>query len=164
MSKPLSELKEELLTSYEELGTWRRVGDRYGVSSAVAWQIAKGQLRPRNTDLCQTFELDESPRHKLICPECDCSIPYDYSEAPCPYCGKQFIDIASHHDHIYPRSLGGPDEEWNMIQCCQECNLVKGGRDPWEWKGENWLPPNGYEAQFAYVYAFRKELEHGKPV
>jgi 5-methylcytosine-specific restriction endonuclease McrA len=33
-----------------------------------------------------------------------------------------------HIDHIIPKRLNGGDDEWNLRQLCQNCNLSKGGR------------------------------------
>lgn len=33
-----------------------------------------------------------------------------------------------HIDHVIPKRLNGSDDEWNLRQLCQMCNLGKGGR------------------------------------
>jgi 5-methylcytosine-specific restriction endonuclease McrA len=42
----------------------------------------------------------------------------------CPYCGKP-IGSKPHADHIYPVSLGGRSEDWNMVYVCSQCNFSK---------------------------------------
>ena len=40
----------------------------------------------------------------------------------CNYCAGPF----EHVDHVIPRSQGGPDEPWNLVPACADCNLRKG--------------------------------------
>lgn len=58
----------------------------------------------------------------------------------CPYCGGP-LGRQPHADHIYPVSLGGRSEHWNMVYVCADCNALKSnmtlmgfihrrGRDP----------------------------------
>jgi len=42
----------------------------------------------------------------------------------CPYCGKP-LGPQPHADHIYPVSLGGRSEHWNMVYVCADCNALK---------------------------------------
>ena len=157
MMRMLSDVKASLEASYKELGTWRLVGEEHGISAAIAWQIVHKNFKPRSTELRTALGLGDLSHHHIDCPECGASINYDVAQSPCPYCNEAYIITGSHFDHIVPRIRGGTDDDWNLVQCCQECNLVKHDRTPWEWLGENWLPPDGQELQFAYAYAFRKE-------
>jgi hypothetical protein len=45
----------------------------------------------------------------------------------CHYCDAVFPQTV---DHIVPRSLGGPDAQWNLVPCCQACNSAKANRWP----------------------------------
>lgn len=47
----------------------------------------------------------------------------------CTYCGLPF----EHTDHVLPSSRGGPDEAWNLVPACADCNLSKSARTPCEW-------------------------------
>jgi len=33
-------------------------------------------------------------------------------------------------DHVIPRCQGGPSSWGNLVACCRECNMLKGGRTP----------------------------------
>lgn len=59
----------------------------------------------------------------------------------CAYCHRFTKRLTI--DHIVPRSKGGSDEDWNRIDCCENCNLSKGDRDPVEWARDilNYLKP-----------------------
>lgn len=51
----------------------------------------------------------------------------------CAYCGvskESAIAIGARLtvDHIVPRSMGGPDELWNLVAACGKCNSSKGNR------------------------------------
>jgi len=45
----------------------------------------------------------------------------------CPWCEKPLPpDLANTHlDHVWPRSKGGPDEEWNLQILHARCNHYK---------------------------------------
>lgn len=48
----------------------------------------------------------------------------------CQYCGKRFVTSELSLDHVKPRSQGG-DTTWeNIVCCCVNCNVKKGGRTP----------------------------------
>jgi len=49
----------------------------------------------------------------------------------CAYCGKKIRWSDAHVDHIWPRSKGGPDAEWNLVVACPECNLKKSDKIGW---------------------------------
>lgn len=49
----------------------------------------------------------------------------------CAYCRRLTSHLTT--DHVVPRSKGGPDEEWNRVQACGQCNLSKANRDPNQW-------------------------------
>lgn len=43
----------------------------------------------------------------------------------CWMCGRPLTASGSgfHHDHLIPRSLGGPDADWNLAPACGRCNV-----------------------------------------
>lgn len=44
----------------------------------------------------------------------------------CWICGTEFSDSnKKHNDHLIPKSLGGPDETWNMAPACAYCNMSR---------------------------------------
>ncbi|MHA2641783.1 MAG: HNH endonuclease [bacterium JZ-2024 1] len=56
----------------------------------------------------------------------------------CVYCERAIADPSGMEpDHIFPRSRGGPDVDYNLIASCHECNTSKGDRTPYEWKGND---------------------------
>jgi len=48
----------------------------------------------------------------------------------CQYCGKKFPLSELSIDHVLPRSQGGKSTWENVVCCCLECNIRKGGRTP----------------------------------
>lgn len=52
----------------------------------------------------------------------------------CAYCSRE--SEVFHHDHVVPRSRGGPDDAMNIVMACDRCNLSKGAMLPSEWLGQ----------------------------
>lgn len=50
----------------------------------------------------------------------------------CQYCGKKFPMSELSLDHVMPRSRGGQTTWENIVCCCVQCNVRKGGRTPLE--------------------------------
>jgi len=50
----------------------------------------------------------------------------------CQYCGRRFPTHELSIDHVIPRSRGGKSTWDNVVCCCLECNVKKGGRTPEE--------------------------------
>ncbi len=50
----------------------------------------------------------------------------------CQYCGKKFPTSELSLDHVKPRSKGGETSWTNIVCCCVDCNVRKGGRTPVE--------------------------------
>ena len=48
----------------------------------------------------------------------------------CQYCGKKFPTSELSLDHVIPRSQGGRSTWENIVCCCLDCNVSKGGRTP----------------------------------
>lgn len=44
----------------------------------------------------------------------------------CRYCGRKAPVVVLHVDHVHPRSLGGDDDEENLVTSCEDCNQGKG--------------------------------------
>ena len=53
-------------------------------------------------------------------------------EHRCQYCGHRFPTNELSLDHVIPRSRGGNTTWENVVCCCVECNIRKGGRTPSE--------------------------------
>ena len=50
----------------------------------------------------------------------------------CQYCGRKFALSELSLDHVLPRSRGGLASWENVVCCCVQCNVRKGGRQPHE--------------------------------
>lgn len=48
----------------------------------------------------------------------------------CQYCGKKFPTSELSLDHVIPRSQGGKSTWDNIVCCCLQCNVKKGGKTP----------------------------------
>ena len=54
-------------------------------------------------------------------------VPAEVLASPCYLCGRKLDgQQAVNRDHWYPRSLGGPDEPWNLRWVHVMCNVRKG--------------------------------------
>lgn len=55
---------------------------------------------------------------------------YARDQDTCQYCGGHFTRAGLNLDHVVPRSQGGRTTWENVVCCCVQCNLHKGGRTP----------------------------------
>lgn len=48
----------------------------------------------------------------------------------CVYCGKSSIEdgVKLQLDHLYPKEKGGSNSPYNIVTCCNACNVNKGGK------------------------------------
>lgn len=51
-------------------------------------------------------------------------------EYVCQYCGRRYGGHRLSLDHVLPKSRGGPTTWENVVCCCLDCNVRKGGRTP----------------------------------
>jgi 5-methylcytosine-specific restriction endonuclease McrA len=51
-------------------------------------------------------------------------------EYTCQYCGNEYTSGGLTVDHIVPKVQGGANTWVNVVACCRECNMRKGGRTP----------------------------------
>lgn len=51
----------------------------------------------------------------------------------CSYCG----DTATEVDHVVPISLGGANQDANLVACCSHCNRSKGAKPVDEWRARH---------------------------
>jgi len=51
-------------------------------------------------------------------------------EYMCQYCGRKYSSHRLSLDHVLPKSRGGPTSWENIVCCCLDCNVRKGGRTP----------------------------------
>lgn len=47
----------------------------------------------------------------------------------CAYCGSNIEDAKMTLDHLTPYSLGGSNDQTNLVTCCHRCNSSRGNRD-----------------------------------
>lgn len=59
---------------------------------------------------------------------------YERDGKKCTYCGKQLAFRQISLDHYYPRSMGGPDDVFNIALSCRSCNKFKRSGVPADWK------------------------------
>lgn len=50
----------------------------------------------------------------------------------CQYCGRRYGLHRLSLDHVLPKCRGGPTNWENIVCCCLDCNVKKGGRTPHE--------------------------------
>ena len=133
---------------YELLQSWRKVAAKYDVSTGMAFRVARQDYTPKDPQIRQKLGLLPNTIRRIECPTCGETLHYEISDGPCPYCNRHYLLSGEHIDHIVPRIIGGPDDGWNLIDCCSECNLAKNSLTPWQWFGEDWKPPQIYRKQF----------------
>src|SRR5262249_21226292 len=88
---------------------------RYGPVSIPSLEVPEPQTeRKRSGEVAERQE--ESFRVRLI----------KEIDGHCVYCGT----VATHKDHIFPRTNGGPDIWDNLVAVCESCNNEKDNRTP----------------------------------
>lgn len=55
---------------------------------------------------------------------------YSISKGTCEYCGDKIPFSEATKDHVYPRSLGGSNDDFNLVLACRSCNSRKGAEYP----------------------------------
>jgi 5-methylcytosine-specific restriction endonuclease McrA len=71
--------------------------------------------------------LSHLPRVKV---RFSCLNIYARDNNTCQYCGRHLPRVGLNLDHVVPRSQGGRSQWENVVCCCLDCNLRKGGRTP----------------------------------
>jgi 5-methylcytosine-specific restriction endonuclease McrA len=51
-------------------------------------------------------------------------------EHVCQYCGREFSAGELTIDHVVPKVQEGANDWTNVVACCRNCNMKKGGRTP----------------------------------
>ena len=74
----------------------------------------------------------------------------------CVYCFQAVLDNEEGYhgwtdDHLIPASLGGPDDDWNLVTCCHLCNSLRG----------NWVPADSasWDSRKAFITAVRHYIK-----
>jgi hypothetical protein len=84
---------------------------------------------------------------------------YQRYDGVCQICGEQFDIKDMTIEHVYPKSKGGPKEDFNVTLTCQPCNCKKGALYPYKnYKGEELKPFK----PLAHFHAFQKERPEWK--
>jgi 5-methylcytosine-specific restriction endonuclease McrA len=55
----------------------------------------------------------------------------DIYKNTCQICLRKFPTKELTIEHVYPKSKGGPHEEWNVLPTCKECNTLKADIHPY---------------------------------
>lgn len=92
------------------------------------WRGGNGCQEPSRTGrvMCEAHGKQDSARSTKRA-----TGVYDQSYAArglssCWICGSEFTESnRKHNDHLIPRSLGGPDDPWNMAPACARCNISR---------------------------------------
>lgn len=61
----------------------------------------------------------------------------------CAYCGRGAGMVL---DHLWPSSVNGGNERWNLYPACDRCNSSKMDHDPWAWMDAVGVPPKRQDA------------------
>lgn len=82
----------------------------------------------------------------------------------CHYCGTRLRrDVDDTRDHIIPRSLGGPNTQWNRVPACVKCNWNKRSKTYEEFTGKSELPEQvqamGFRTTAQFVEMMRRPRE-----
>lgn len=62
---------------------------------------------------------------------------YSIYKGICQYCFNHIPFSEATKDHVYPRHLGGPGHDYNIVLACRPCNNAKGGEYPYHDKNGN---------------------------
>ena len=64
MDDPLARLQKEIAEFYDDLGSWEKVGDHYGVHRIVVWRIVNQGYEPKSNDVRRKLGLPEIIQRK----------------------------------------------------------------------------------------------------
>lgn len=56
---------------------------------------------------------------------------FNHYHGKCQYCGKNKPFYQFSKDHVFPKSKGGSDDDFNLILSCKKCNSEKGDQFPY---------------------------------
>lgn len=56
---------------------------------------------------------------------------YNISKGICEYCGDKIPFDQATKDHVYPRDLGGSNDDFNLVLACRRCNSKKSNIYPY---------------------------------
>lgn len=65
MENELEILATEILKKHDELGTWERVGDHYGLPKITLWRIAIDGYEPKKNKTRRLLGLSEIVEHRV---------------------------------------------------------------------------------------------------
>lgn len=97
--------------------------DRRNAQNALDPEPNRARVKAWRNSMWEKHLADGRARMALIRKDLDAS----YAERglrDCWMCGGGYTDENQrNHDHLIPRSLGGPDETWNVAPACRTCNV-----------------------------------------
>lgn len=74
---------------------------------------------------------------------------YKIEKGVCAYCGNHIPFSEATKDHIYPRSLGGSNDDFNLALACRKCNADKA--DTFPFYNKDGKIPEGAKARLFHV-------------
>ena len=79
----------------------------------------------------------------------------------CPYSDTLLIggEQKIHLDHIIPKKMGGPTDDWNCIPVCGTCNESKNDRHLLDWWEDNRTPQEEYKLVKIFEHMASKLLD-----
>ena len=85
---------------------------------------------------------------------------YDRYKGRCQICGEKKMIKDMSIEHIYPKSMGGTKDSFNVTITCHSCNSKKAALYPYKnYKGEELKPCTPWH----FFHAFQKEREEWRP-
>jgi 5-methylcytosine-specific restriction endonuclease McrA len=88
------------------------------IGTAIAWLLNSGQICWSQTRQSVCYLSPSVPGQWPVC---------------C-YCHQRKRKLT--RDHVLPKSKGGPDDRWNIVMCCEQCNQSKADRTPSQWAAD----------------------------
>jgi hypothetical protein len=100
------------------LPIWAR---RAGMSSTEDWR----NWQPHPSWEGRDWPL--KPRRKAVRAK-DRAYIFKRDKNTCQYCRRKPPEVVITIDHLISVDDGGPNNRWNLVACCTDCNLRKGRR------------------------------------
>lgn len=79
---------------------------------------------------------------------------YSICKGVCEYCGDKIPFAEATKDHIYPKSLGGTNDDFNLVLACRSCNARKSNQTPY-------LTKDGTEPEGVTLHSFLSHVYEG---
>jgi 5-methylcytosine-specific restriction endonuclease McrA len=77
---------------------------------------------------------------------------YSICRGTCQYCLQKIPFSEATKDHIYPKSLGGTNDDFNVVMACRACNSAKDNSYPYyDAEGKHVKPISGRSVGAGYI-------------